>query len=319
MKTAPETTPLTAIILTYNEAENLTPCLESLHGWIREVYVVDSGSTDETADIARRHGARLVVHAFDSHARQWNWALRNLPLATDWVLCLDADQRVTSELQSAIRATFANPSTLPSGVEGFYVTRRQIFRGRWIRHGGYYPKYLLKLVRHASAWSDENERLDFRFYVRGGTAKLRGDLIEDNRNEMDLAFWLTKHVQFARLQAAEEFARRTGTVEWSVEPALFGTPDQRILWLKARWYRLPLFIRPFLYFLYRYVVRLGFLDGKAGLVFHFLQGFWYRFLVDVMLDELRHPQPEEARALPAPQRSNEPASIGIEVRDPPVM
>jgi glycosyltransferase involved in cell wall biosynthesis len=276
---------VSVIVLTHDEERNIAACLASVASWA-PVFVVDSGSTDTTADIARQHGATVVVHPFESHARQWNWALRTLPLATEWALCLDADHVVTPELREAILTAVSQDGPELDGVDGFYVTRRQMFRGQWIRHGGYYPKPLLKLLRHRCAWSDETELLDFRFYVRGRTRALVGDLVEDNRNESDIGFWLTKHIRFARLQASEELARATSST-WSVRPTLFGTPDQRVLWLKARWYRLPLFARPFVYFFYRYVLRLGFLDGKAGLVFHFLQAFWYRFVVDVMLDDLR--------------------------------
>jgi hypothetical protein len=174
-----------------------------------------------------------------------------------------------------------------AGIDGWYVNRRQIFRGRWIRHGGYYPKYLLKLVRRERAWSDERERLDFRLYVRGRTATLGHDIVEDNQNEASLAFWFTKHARFARLQAEEEIARRRDGFGYAIAPAPFGTPDQRVLWRKQIWHRLPLFVRPGLYFSYRYFLQLGFLDGADGFLFHFFQAFWYRLLVDVMIAERR--------------------------------
>jgi hypothetical protein len=115
---------------------------------------------------------------------------------------------------------------------------------------------------------------------------LRTDLVEDNRNEADLGFWLRKHISYARLHAREELARRLDPEPWVIRPALFGSPDQRVLWLKQRWYTLALYVRPFLYFFVRYVVQLGFLDGRPGFLFHFLQAFWYRLLVDVELEDL---------------------------------
>jgi len=159
----------------------------------------------------------------------------------------------------------------------------------------------LKLVRRSAAWSDEHERLDFRLYVCGRTGLLRGDLIEDNANEAEIAFWTSKHIRFARLQADEECARRTADPGWSIRPSWFGSPDARTIWLKTIWYRLPLYLRPFVYFFYRYVLRLGFLDGKQGFVFHFLQAFWYRLMVDIMIDERRaagsKPSEEPAQAV----------------------
>ncbi len=275
---------LSAVILTFNEALNLEDCLQSIRRVAEEIFVVDSGSTDDTLKIAQRCGAKLVFHPFETHAKQWNWALSHLPVEGDWVLGLDADQRLTEELGEEILTTLDNP---PSGVEGFYLNRRQIFRGQWIRHGGYYPKYLLKLFRRRSASCDESEIMEHHFYVKGKTAKLTHDMIEANRKEDDLAFWLSKHMNYARSQAEEEFRRVQHPEDAKIRPRFFGSPDQRTLWLKQVWRRLPLFARPFLYFFYRYFLRLGFLDGKQGFIFHFFQGFWYRLLVDVCLNEIK--------------------------------
>jgi hypothetical protein len=213
--------------------------------------------------------------------------LENLALTTEWVLALDADQRVTPELREAISRTVKVQVGGRSDLAGCFVRRKQIFRGRWIRHGGYYPKYLLKLFRRDSVWLDERELVDHHFYVRGPVARLPHDLIEDNRNEADISVWLVRHIRYARLQAEEEWRRAGEKRGVPATASLFGTPDVRILWLKGIWNRLPLYVRPCLYFLYRYVVRLGWLDGKEGFAFHALQGFWYRLLVDIQLDELR--------------------------------
>src|SRR5436190_20781869 len=142
--------PLTVVVLTFNEERNLAACLESVTGWTRDVFVVDSGSSDGTLAIAARFGARVVAHPFETHAAQWQWALHTLPVATDWVLGLDADQRVMAELRDEIVTTLESSE----GIDGFFVNRRQIFRGTWIRHGGYYPKYLLKLFRRSKVHLD---------------------------------------------------------------------------------------------------------------------------------------------------------------------
>jgi glycosyltransferase involved in cell wall biosynthesis len=277
--------PVTVVVLTKNEERNLRNCLQAVAGWCQEVFVVDSGSTDATVEIAKQFGATVVLHTFEGHARQWNWALRNLPFACEWALCLDADQRLTPSLRDEITSLLTTGQILAQS--GYYLTRRQIFRGTWIKHGGYYPKHLLKLFRHKRAWSDESERLDFRFYVDGELAKLKHDLIEDNQNELNMTFWVEKHNRFATLQAAEELDRRGGDLSWAIEPKFFGTPDQRTLFLRSLWYRsLPLYLRPFLLFFYRYFLRLGFLDGKQGFIFHFNQSLWFRLLVDVKLEEL---------------------------------
>src|SRR5499426_387775 len=129
--------PLTVVVLTYNEERNLSACLESVAGWAGEIFVVDSGSTDHTVEIAERHGARVVTHSFESHAKQWNWALRYLPFTYEWALCLDADHRVTPELREENRELFQACSedirrqARLEAVDGFYIKRRQIFRGKW--------------------------------------------------------------------------------------------------------------------------------------------------------------------------------------------
>jgi glycosyltransferase involved in cell wall biosynthesis len=281
---------LAVVVLTYNEELNLPACLASLCGLEHVLFVVDSGSSDHTRAIATGFDARVLQHEFVSHALQWQWALGQLGGQFDWVLGLDADQRLSSELRGEIADLFARPERL-DGYAGFYIKRRQIFRGQWIHHGGYYPKHLLKLFRRDSVRLDERDLMDHHFYVRGKLGMLRHDLIEDNRNEANIAFWLRKHIGYAELHAREELARRRDSDAWLIPPALFGTPDQRVVWCKRLWYHMPLYLRPFLYFVYRYFVLGGVLDGKQGFIFHFLQSFWYRLLVDIRLDDLLEQQP----------------------------
>ena len=272
--------PVTVVVLTFNEERNLAACLESVCGWAEEVFVVDSGSTDGTVGLAERFGAQVVAHPFETHARQWGWALSTLPIRTTWVLGLDADQRLTPGLRAEMAAFVKGPTE----AAGVFVARRQIFRGKWIRFGGYYPKYLLKLFRRDRVRVDPADLVDHHFAVEGLVVKLRGDLIEDNLNEDAIAVWTAKHNRYAVLQAQQELSHTEEPVGAS---ALLGTPDRRVRYLKQIWRRLPLFVRPCLYIFYRYVLRLGFLDGKQGFVFHVLQGFWYRLLVDVNIDEIR--------------------------------
>jgi glycosyltransferase involved in cell wall biosynthesis len=287
--TGPASTPeapvglLTVVVLTYNEETNLPACLESLRGLGAPIFVVDSGSSDRTKDVAQQFGAYVVEHPFDTHAAQWRWALDELPIVTSWVLALDADQRATPELLVELRSLNARDL---NGVSGAYVNRRQIFRGRWIRYGGYYPKYLLKLFRRDKVRIDTSDLVDHHFYVDGATINLRHDIVEANRKEDDISFWIDKHNRYATLLAREEFLWRRDHRATAIEPSLLGDPDQKTLALKRWWRRMPLYVRPFLYFVYRYVVRFGFLDGKQGAIFHFMQGFWFRLLVDIKLDEL---------------------------------
>lgn len=271
------------MVLTYNERFNLDDCLKSAADWVDESFVVDSGSDDGTQDIARRWGASVCSNPFETHAQQWSWSLRNLPLKNEWVLGLDADQRVSPELRDEIASALKNPS-----VDGYFIKRRQIFRGKWIRHGGYYPKYLLKLFRRSKVHIDVNDRVDHHFYINGSTAKLRHDLIEANKKEDDLAFWIEKHRRYADLLARQEVERRSRNIPDPIPAGRNGNPDQQALWMKRMWYRMPPYVRPVAYFIYRYFVQLGFLDGTQGLIFHYRQALWFRLLVDMKIHELQN-------------------------------
>ncbi|MDQ6670036.1 MAG: glycosyltransferase family 2 protein [Chloroflexota bacterium] len=277
---------LAIVVLTYNEELNLPGCLGSLRGLGSTLVVVDSGSTDRTLEIAAEFGARVLVHPFAGHAAQWRWALAQLNPDTEWVLGLDADQRLSPDLHAELIQLFNVQWQGLSAYDGFYLNRRQIFRGKWINHGGYYPKYLLKLFRLRKVQLDERDLMDHHFYVAGKVGELRHDLVEDNLKEANIAFWLSKHIGYAELHAREELSRRRGGHTWPIRPSLMGSPDQRVVWCKRLWYRMPLYARPVLYFVYRYILLGGILDGKQGFIFHFLQSFWYRLLVDIRLDDL---------------------------------
>ena len=270
------------VILTWNEEQNLPRCLETVERLGCPVYIVDSGSTDGTCAIATRYGigcGACVPDPFRAvelgHAQ---------PASRD---AMGARARFRPEPHARthrrVKDLFSKP--VPAEIGGYYVTRSHIFRGQWIKHGGYYPKRLLKLFRRDKVFFDSNDLLDHHFYVPGRTAILKHDLIEDNRKEQDLGFWMHKHIRYADLVAREEFRRISDAVE-PLKPSLFGSPDQRGLALRAGWRKLPLYIRPALYFCYRYFARFGWIDGKQGFLFHFLHAFWFRVLVDANLDEI---------------------------------
>jgi glycosyltransferase involved in cell wall biosynthesis len=277
--------PLSVLVTTRNEEANVERCLQSVHGFADQVFVLDSESTDGTVEIARRY-ADVHALAYD-HSRiiPWifQWGLDNLPLRNDWVLILEADQALTPELRQEIAALLSPPDAVRE--DGFYIRRRQIFRGTPLRFGGYGSKVLLKLFRRSRSELDPVEQ-DTRVYVRGPVGRLRAPLEEHNVKEDSIQFYLQKHLRYAEAFAKEELERRRRHLPWKTRPRLFGTPDERVLWLKDRYYRMPLFIRPALYFGYRYFLLLGILDGKNGFVFHFLQAFWFRLVVDIRLQEL---------------------------------
>ena len=237
-----EKVPLSVLMLTYNEELNLETCLQSLREWVDDIVIVDSYSTDRTIEIAQKYKVRVYQHPFEGHAKQWAWGLRNLSFEHEWVFIHDPDHRVMPELKNEIQELFQQG--IPEHIHGIYLRRRNIFRGRWIKHGGYYPKYMLKIFRRNVAWLDENE-FDYRVYVPGKTIQLRNDIIEENHKEDNITFWIDKHNRFASIQAQEEILRRETGFGPKVSPALLGTPDQRTLWLKSIWYRMPLYFRPF--------------------------------------------------------------------------
>lgn len=286
--------PLSVLVVTRNEELNLERCLASVHGFADQIFVVDSESSDRTREIARRFADEVHELPYD-HTRiiPWifQWGLDHLPIRNDWVLILEADQAVPAELREEIAALLARPEI---AEDGFYIRRRQIFRGQWIRFGGYGRKRLLKLFRRGRGELDPVEQ-DTRVYVRGRVGTLRAPLDEWNLKEDAILFYLQKHLRYAEAFAQEELLRRQGGIDWKLTPKLSGTSDERTLWLKTRYYRLPLFIRPALYFFYRYVLLLGVLDGKNGFLFHFLQAFWFRLVVDVRLEELLRQAAAEGR------------------------
>jgi glycosyltransferase involved in cell wall biosynthesis len=283
--TAAPSVPLTVLVVTRNEELNLERCLASVHGFADQIFVIDSESTDGTVAIARRFADQVAELPYD-HSRiiPWifQWGLDHLPIRNLWVLILEADQAPTPELRDELRLLLGGPTPRQSG---FYIRRRQIFRGRHIRFGGYGSKHLLKLFRHDRGHLDPQEQ-DTRVYVDGEVGRLRAPLDEWNRREDSIQFYLQKHLRYAEAFAHEEVLRRSGQAPWKTEPRLFGTPDERVIWLKERYYRLPLYWRPFLYFTYRYFILLGVLDGKEGMIFHFLQAFWFRLVIDILLEEL---------------------------------
>ncbi|HEX5758991.1 MAG TPA: glycosyltransferase family 2 protein, partial [Thermoanaerobaculia bacterium] len=285
--------PIAVLVATRDEEANLERCLRSVHGFAEQLFVLDSESRDGTVEIARRYADRVETLAYD-HGRiiPWifQWGLDHLPIASEWVLILEADQALTPALRAEIAARLAAGPR----EDGFYIRRRQIFRGRPIRFGGYGGKVMLKLFRRGRGELDPHEQ-DTRVYVRGAVGRLRAPLEEWNRKEDEILFYLQKHLRYAEAFAREELARRRGEVAWKTRPRLLGHPDERVLWRKDLYYRLPLFVRPLLYFVYRYVLLLGVLDGRNGFVFHTLQAFWFRLVVDIRLEELLRAAEEPAR------------------------
>jgi glycosyltransferase involved in cell wall biosynthesis len=274
---------LAVLILTANEEQNIGKCVRSILPLTNRIFVVDSGSTDGTVALCRELGVTVAERAWTTYADQFNWGLDHCDFGTDWVMRMDADEELLPELVDALRGFLAQPEPDVSGV---YIRRRVYFMGRWIRHGSYYPTWLLRVFRNGvgrceALWMDEHIVLS-----RGRSIEIAADIID--KNNKDLTFWTDKHNKYASREVRDIVERRRDAADGVLESGLGQGQASRRRWLKDNVYsRMPLFVRPFLYFFYRYFVRLGFLDGREGLIFHFLQGFWYRFLVDAKLYEWR--------------------------------
>lgn len=268
--------PISAIIITLNEEKNIGDCLKSISAWVDEIFVVDSGSTDRTIEIAGRYTQKISYHPFENFARQRNWAQDNLPIKNEWVMHLDADEMISPELALSLQDIFS----AKTDSDGIMAPRRTIFNGRWIRFGGQYPVYHIRFFKKSKGRSEERN-YDQNYIVSGTVIKAKGDII--NIINPELAEWKSRHRRWAALEAKEISHRRSKKMNIS----LTGNPIGRRNWLRYNiYYRAPLFIRSFLYFFYRYILRLGFLDGAQGSVFHFWQGFWYRLLVDKEVSKL---------------------------------
>lgn len=275
---------LTAIILTHNEAKHLSRALASIASFATDVIVVDSFSTDETPEIAQRAKVvRFFQRKFKNYADQFDWALNQTNITSDWILRLDADEVIHEDLALRIKDFIA--STSPD-VAGINLQRRHIWMGRWVRFGGRYPLNLVRIWRRGQGYI-EDRWMDEHIVVTGGRIiTLKGGFSDWNLN--DLSFFTDKHNRYATREAIDVLGARYQLFDTEHALAMTGTSLQASLkrFFKNQVYnRLPFWLSAFLYFVWRYVFQLGFLDGRTGMIYHVLQGFWYRFLVGAKVSE----------------------------------
>lgn len=283
---------VTFIILTFNEAKTINDCLDSLQGIDASVLVVDSYSTDNTVDIIKNRGISVVQHPFENYSIQRNWAQENNPFKTEWVCHLDADERLTPELVDWIKNDFHKED---NSIDAFIFSRRAVFMGRWIKHGAHYPNYHLRLYRVAKG-KCEDKAYDQHFVTWGKSKMIpKKDII--NVLSDNLSNFIASHNKWATLEAIEVLKKDVAG-KGEVKSRFTGNPIEQRRWLKNNVFqKAPLFLRSFLYFFYRFFIRLGFLDGKEGVVFHILQGFWFRFLVDAKVFEVQQEMKETGDSL----------------------
>jgi glycosyltransferase involved in cell wall biosynthesis len=284
--------PVSVVVPVKNEEANLGECLRHV-AWANEVFVVDSASTDRTCEIAREHGATIVQFAWDGkYPKKKNWAIANLPFTTDWILIVDADEHITPELAAEIAGVVADPGE----KVGFYINRKFMFLGSWIRHCGYYPSWNLRLIRRghgqyeqisdsADTRSGDNE-VHEHVVCDGPTASLRHDMLHYAFPTVDI--FMEKHNRYSNWEALVQHENLGG----GLPRRLFGHELERRRFLKGIASRLP--FRPTLRFTYAYILRKGFLDGRRGLVFCRLLAT-YEFLCVAKLRELRWKRQDASR------------------------
>ena len=277
---------IAVIILTYNESIHLARVLSQVKEFARQIVVVDSFSTDDTVEIARAHAATVLQHPFQNYAKQFQWALENASIDSEWIMRLDADETIDADLSNEIIARLPQ---LPADVTGVYLNRKTIFQDKFIRYGGRYPLLLLRIWRNGKARIEDRWMDEHMYLLEGRSVRFSNDFADHNLN--DIEFFTSKHIKYATREALDVIGKRRNL--WRIESAGVlsdesGVQQARVKrFLKEHLFnRIPFEFAALGYFLYRYIVLLGFLDGRKGLTYHFLQGFWYRFLAGAKVREL---------------------------------
>ena len=274
-------TGISAIILTFNEELHLRRCIENARKVASDIFVVDSFSTDATLAIAREMGAVVYQNKWENnYAQQFNWALENLPIETEWVLRLDADEYLTNELIDEVNGSLQH---VDAGVSGIIFPLRRVFMNKWIKRG-IGKMELLRIFRYKDGFC-EKRWMDEHIKLRNGTSvQFRHDFVDHNLN--NIGWWTQKHNGYSIREAIDLLDIEYGLVpagpEGEMNSAAAGKRKQKHTYAK-----LPLFFRSAAYFVYRYFFLLGFTGGKEGFLWHFLQGWWYRTLVDAKVYEIK--------------------------------
>jgi len=269
----------TVILLSFNSEDTLGATLAQARQVSDEIFVIDSFSKDGTVALAESYGAKVVEHAFENYGAQRNWGIDTLPITGNWQLHLDADEIMDDELVAAIKALPDQPEH-----DGYFVPRYVRFLGRVLRHGGMSPTWHLRLFRTGVGRCEDRKYDQHYLLVGPGTAgQLSGAMIDDIA--MSLSEWTARHNRWADGEVAElDSQEDTGRLVADSK----GNPAQRKRALRQKYNKLPLFVRPFALFGYRFFFKLGFLDGTEGFIFWVLQTFWFRFLIDAKIWEKRN-------------------------------
>ena len=278
---------LTVVILTKNEENNLRKCIESFQGIVKRFIIVDSYSTDGTKKLCKELGKVVKLDFYENkfidYATQMNWGLQNTDINTKWTMRMDADEELTPELAQEIKEKLSN---ITDPIKGIVLKRRVYFMGRWIKHGGKYPELLLRIFRTGYGVCEQKLMDEHMILSEGKTITFDHDIIDNNTK--DLEWWTHKHNWYSNrevLDYQQKVMNSTENDELVANDINKGQAAKKRFIKNNGYYKLPKFFRAHLYFIYRYYIRLGFLDGQEGRIYHFLQAYWYRFLVDSKIYE----------------------------------
>jgi glycosyltransferase involved in cell wall biosynthesis len=275
---------ISIIILAFNEELHIKRCIESLLPIAKNIFVVDSFSDDKTIDICESLGAKVYQRKWKNYADQFQWGLDNCPIDTEWVMRMDADEYIESDLIGELSITL---TSITDDVIGLYIRRKYFFLGKWIKNGAVYPLSLLRIWR-AGMGRIENRWMDEHIVLDGlaRTYQLNGHIVDHNLN--NTRWWTDKHNKYADREMIDILDKKYRLFIQDDTLKFDDRQSQAKLKRIAKegiYNKLPLFVRPILYFIYRYFIRLGFFDGLRGFAFHFFQGYWYRSLVDLRVYE----------------------------------
>lgn len=274
---------LSVIILTYNEEIHIRRCLENVKQFASKVYVVDCFSIDRTAQIAKELGAEVIEHEWPGNqAEQFNWALDNLPITTEWILRLDADEYL---LPGLIEELLEKLPVIPESVSALSLSLARAFCGKILHHGIVNNIRIIRIFRNGKARYEKRLMDEHLSVLSGETIDMKNQFVDDNR--MPIGLFIDKHNGYATREAALLLDAEYHLTNMDSLPQDYGREVEKKRTQKARYARMPLFWRAFGYFVYRYIIKLGFLDGKEGFLWDFLQGWWYRTLVDAKVYEIK--------------------------------
>ncbi len=268
---------LTAIILTKDESINIEECLKTLKGFVKRAVVVDSGSTDETTRLAKELGADVYFHPFENYAKQFNWAIDHTEITTKWTLRLDADERLTPEL--CVELTQLMKQHENDDVNGITMEARFYFMGRWIKHGGS-KKRKLMVFKTGKGRIEERKMDEHTILSKGRSVATKEKFLHyDFRN---LNYFISKMNWYATREMQDYFSYRDNASEEKLNDKSISKTRKKKF---SFYYKFPLFFRSSLLFIYFYLFKLGFLDGKEGFIYHYMYQRWYRCLVDAKIYE----------------------------------